>query len=99
MKKCCNIKLTLHGLIQCTSNIESNITLHLELELILYFYLNAINLSDKIIIKIITIYFNLYKHDLKNINSKNRENKEILLYIDAGCVLSIQSKKSRQPNK
>ena len=31
----------------------------------LYFYLNTINLSDKIIINIITIYFNLYKHDLK----------------------------------
>ena len=31
----------------------------------LYFYLNTVNLSDKIIIKIITIYFNLYKHDLK----------------------------------
>ena len=37
----------------------------LELELELYFYLNTVNLSDKIIIKIITIYFNLYKHDLK----------------------------------
>ena len=43
----------------------------LELELELYFYLNTVNLSDKIIIIIIiiiikiTIYFNLYKHDLK----------------------------------
>ena len=37
----------------------------LQLELELYFYLNTVNLSDKIIIKIITIYFNLYKHDLK----------------------------------
>ena len=37
-----------------------------ELELELYFYLNTVNLSDKIIIiKKITIYFNLYKHDLK----------------------------------
>ena len=36
----------------------------LELELKLYFYLNMVNLSDKIIIKI-TIYFNLYKHGLK----------------------------------
>ena len=33
------------------------------------------------------------------INSKNRENKEILLYIDAVYVLSIQSKKSRQPSR
>ena len=39
--------------------------LELELELELYFYLNTVNLSDKITIKIITIYFNLYKHDLK----------------------------------
>ena len=31
--------------------------LELELELELYFYLNTVNLSDKIIIKIITIYF------------------------------------------
>ena len=38
--------------------------LALELELELYFYLNTVNLSDKIIIKII-IYFTLYKHDLK----------------------------------
>ena len=37
----------------------------LELELELYFYLNMVNLSDKIIIIKITIYFNLYKHDLK----------------------------------
>ena len=37
----------------------------LELELELYFYLNTVNLSDKIIIKIITIYFNLFKHNLK----------------------------------
>ena len=35
----------------------------LELELELYFYLNTVNLSDKK--KKITIYFNLYKHDLK----------------------------------
>ena len=40
-------------------------TKKLELELELYFYLNTVNLSDKIIIKIITIYFNLYEHDLK----------------------------------
>ena len=38
---------------------------HTKLELELYFYLNTVNLSDKIIIKKITIYFNLYKHDLK----------------------------------
>ena len=39
------------------------ILLELELELELYFYLN---LSDKIIIRRkITIYVNLYKHDLK----------------------------------
>ena len=37
----------------------------LELELELYFYLDTVNLSDKIMVKIITIYFNLYKHDLK----------------------------------
>ena len=37
----------------------------LELELKLYFYLNTVNLSDKIIIIKITIYFTLYKHDLK----------------------------------
>ena len=38
----------------------------LELELELYFYLNTVNLSDKIIIvRKITIYFNLYKHGLK----------------------------------
>ena len=38
----------------------------LELELELYFYLNTVNLSDKIIIiRKITIYFNRYKHDLK----------------------------------
>ena len=36
----------------------------LELELELYFYLNTVNLSDKIIIIKITIYFTLYKHDL-----------------------------------
>ena len=35
------------------------------LELELYFYLNTVNLSDKIIIIKITIYFTLYKHDLK----------------------------------
>ena len=34
-------------------------------ELKLYFYLNTVNLSDKIIIIKITIYFTLYKHDLK----------------------------------
>ena len=34
------------------------------LELELYFYLNTVDLSHKII-KIITIYFNLHKHDLK----------------------------------
>ena len=41
----------------------------LELELELYSYLDTVNLSDKIILlqSIITttIYFNLYKHDLK----------------------------------
>ena len=40
--------------------------MRVELELELYFYLNKVNLSDKIIIIIkITIYFNLYKHDPK----------------------------------
>ena len=39
-------------------------------ELELYFYLDTVNLSDKIIILLqsiitVTIYFNLYKHDLK----------------------------------
>ena len=34
-------------------------------ELEVYFYLNTANLSDKIIIIKITIYFTLYKHDLK----------------------------------
>ena len=45
----------------------TKIKFELELELELYFYLNTVNLSDKIIIiiKKITIYFNLYKHDLK----------------------------------
>ena len=37
----------------------------IELELERYFYLNTINLSDNIIMIKITIYFNLYKHDLK----------------------------------
>ena len=36
----------------------------LVVELELYFYLNTVNLSDKIILKI-TIYFDLYKHGLK----------------------------------
>ena len=36
-----------------------------QLELELCFYLNTVNLSDKIIIIKITIYFTLYKHDLK----------------------------------
>ena len=36
----------------------------IELELELYFYLDTVNLSDKITIKI-TNYFNLYKHDPK----------------------------------
>ena len=36
----------------------------LELELELFFYLNTVNLSDKIVLKI-TIYFDLYKHGLK----------------------------------
>ena len=40
-------------------------TFHTPSKLELYFYLNTVNLSDKTIIKIITIYFNLYKHDLK----------------------------------
>lgn len=65
------------------------------------FYLDTVNLSDKIIILLqsiitVTIYFNLYKHDLK-FKSKIEKNKEILLYIDAVCVLSIQRKKLRQP--
>ena len=66
----------------------------LELELELYFYLNTVNLSDKIIIIKITIYFTLYKNDLKISIVKI---EKILLYIDAVCVLSIQTKKSRQP--
>lgn len=75
--------------------------LWLELELELYFYLDTVNLSDKIIILLqsiitVTIYFNLYKHDLK-FKSEIEKNKEILLYIDAVCVLSIQTKKLRQP--
>ena len=74
---------------------------HFQLELELYFYLDTVNLSDKIIILLqsiitVTIYFNLYKHDLK-FKSKIEKNKEILLYIDAVCVLSIQRKKLRQP--
>ena len=74
---------------------------HLNLKLELYFYLDTVNLSDKIIILLqsiitVTIYFNLYKHDLK-FKSKIEKNKEILLYIDAVCVLSIQRKKLRQP--
>lgn len=65
------------------------------------FYLDTVNLSDKIIILLqsiitVTIYFNLYKHDLK-FKSKIEKNKEILLYIDAVCVLSIQRKKLQQP--
>ena len=44
----------------------TKIKFELELELELYFYLNTVNLSDKIkIMKKNTIYFNLYKHDLK----------------------------------
>ena len=48
----------------------TTIELELELELELYFYLDTVNLSDKIIILLqsiitVTIYFNLYKHDLK----------------------------------
>ena len=39
-------------------------TLNFELYFELYFYLNTVNLSDKIILKI-TIYFDLYKHGLK----------------------------------
>ena len=59
----------------------------------LYFYLDTVNLSDKIIILLqsiitVTIYFNLYKHDLK-FKSKIEKNKEILLYIDAVCVSSL----------
>ena len=42
----------------------------LELELELYFYLNTVNLSDKIIIIKITIYFYLNKHDQKLNNKK-----------------------------
>ena len=43
-------------------DIDFGAILELELEL----YLNTVDLSDKIIIRRkITIYFNLYKHDLK----------------------------------
>ena len=63
--------------------------------ILFFFYLNTVNLSDKIIIIKITIYFTLYKHDLKI--SIVKIEKKILLYIDAVCVLSIQTKKSRQP--
>ena len=45
--------------------IKKNIANRLELELELYFYLNTVNLSDKIIIIKITIYFTLHRHDLK----------------------------------
>ena len=74
---------------------------NIELELELYFYLDTVNLSDKIIILLqsiitVTIYFNLYKHDLKFKSKIEKKNKEILLYIDAVCVLSIQRKKLRQ---
>ena len=48
-----------------TKSYSKVTTEDLNFELELYFYLNTVNLSDKIIIKIITIYFNLYKHDLK----------------------------------
>ena len=42
------------------------LTHKLVLELELHFYLNTVNLSDEIrIIRKITIYFNLYKHELK----------------------------------
>ena len=44
-------------------NFSSLNSLHLNFEL--YFYLNTVNLSDKIIIIKITIYLTLYKHDLK----------------------------------
>ena len=56
-----------------------------QLELELYFYLNTVNLSDKIIIMKITIYFNLYKQDQK-LKEKIEKIKKILLYIDAVCV-------------
>ena len=71
-----------------------NYSYKIVLELELYFYLNTVNLSDKIMIIKITIYFTLYKHDLKISIVKI---EKILLYIDAVCVLSIQAKKSRQP--
>ena len=92
----CNVLLTLLT-VQCKARFK------LELELELYFYLDTVNLSDKIIILLqsiitVTIYFNLYKHDLK-FKSKIEKNKEILLYIDAVCVLSIQRKKLRQRAK
>ena len=66
----------------------------------LYFYLDTVNLSDKIIILLqsiitVTIYFNLYKHDLK-FKSKIEKNKEILLYIDAVCVLTHYTTKPIQ---
>ena len=48
------------------SSMKRKIVLKKKLELELYFfYLNTVNLSDKIIILKITIYFNLYKHGLK----------------------------------
>ena len=50
----------------CCASLDELKTKKKNLNFELYFYLNTVNLSDKIIIiKKITIYFNLYKHDLK----------------------------------
>ena len=56
--------------IKICENFMEALICHKELELELYFYLDTVNLSDKIIILLqsiitVTIYFNLYKHDLK----------------------------------
>ena len=83
--------------VSVTEQLIHNIMLclkFLNLNFELYFYLNTVNLSDKIIIIKITVNFTLYKHDLKISIVKI---EKILLYIDAVCVLSIQTKKSRQP--
>ena len=79
---------------QAMTSLEKFTVRFRPIKLELYFYLNTVNLSDKIIIIKITIYFTLYKHDLKISIVKI---EKILLYIDAVCVLSIQAKKSRQP--
>ena len=53
--------MQLRPLQYCVNKNRRESTLNYEL----YFYLNTVNLSDKIIIIKITIYCNLYKHDLK----------------------------------